>query len=207
MDNLSSRLPAPSFAHMVSPTPPAEQRDGFRFRGGHRALDLVATLAARLKPEPRELLALPGDIDRWLRAAGLPADTRATDADLHSARRLREAVHDLALARIAGLPDPAAARADLNQLASGPAAAPQLDAAGTLVWQGRAPGLLAEVAREAVLLFGGAQAMRIRQCEADGCAILFLDTSRSRDRRWCSMAACGNKAKVAEFRRRKASGE
>ena len=192
---------------MVSPTPPAEQRDGFRFRGGHRALDLVATLTARLKPVPRDLLALPGDLDRWLRAAGFIAEPRATDADLQSARRLREAVHDLALARIAGRPDPDSARADLNQLASAPAAAPQLDAEGALAWQGSAAGLLAEVARETVLLFGGAQAAHIRQCEADGCAILFLDTSRSRDRRWCSMAACGNKAKVAEFRRRKASAE
>lgn len=192
---------------MVSTAPPAEQRDGFRFRGGHRALDLVATLAARLKPVPRDLLALPGDLDRWLRAAGFIAEPRATDADLQSARRLREAVHDLALARIAGRPDPDSARADLNQLASGPAAAPQLDSEGALAWQGSAAGLLAEVAREAVLLFGGAQAMHIRQCEADGCAILFLDTSRAGDRRWCSMAACGNKAKVAEFRRRKASAE
>lgn len=193
---------------MVSPASPTEQRDGFRFRGGHRGLDLVATLAARLKPVPRDLLALPGDLDRWLRAAGFAVDPRATDADLESARRLREAIHDLALARIAGRrPDPASARADLNEIASGPAAAPQLDAEGALAWQGSAGGLLAEVAREAVLLFGGAQAAHIRQCEADGCAILFLDTSRSRDRRWCSMAACGNKAKVAEFRRRKASAE
>lgn len=192
---------------MVSPASPTEQRDGFRFRGGHRALDLVATLAARLKPVPRDLLALPGDLDRWLRAAGFAVDPRATDADLQWARRLREAIHDLALARIAGRPGPASARADLNRLASGPAAAPQLDAEGALAWQGSAAGLLAEVAREAVLLFGGAQAAHIRQCEADGCAILFLDTSRSRDRRWCSMAACGNKAKVAEFRRRKASAE
>lgn len=191
---------------MVAPAPP-DQRDGFRFRGGHRALDLVATLAARLKPEPRDLLALPGDLDRWLLAAGFAAEPRATDADLHSARRLREAVHDLASARIAGLPGPASARADLNALAAAPAAAPQLDAEGVLAWRGSAAGLVAEVAREAVLLLGGAQAARIRQCEADGCAILFLDTSRSRDRRWCSMAACGNKAKVAEFRRRKASGE
>jgi predicted RNA-binding Zn ribbon-like protein len=29
-----------------------------------------------------------------------------------------------------------------------------------------------------------------------------VDTSRSGERRWCSMAGCGNKAKVAEFRQR-----
>ncbi|WBY07047.1 ABATE domain-containing protein [Sphingomonas sp. 7/4-4] len=192
---------------MPDPSPSAEQRDGFRFRGGHRALDLVATLAARLKPAPRDLFATPGDVERWLRAAGFDSGAPATEADLLTARRLREAIHDLAVARIAGKPDPAEARADLNAVAAGLAAAPQLDPAGTLAWHGNAAGLLGEVAREAVLLFGGTQARHIRQCEAEGCAILFLDTSRSHDRRWCSMAACGNKAKVAEFRRRKRSAE
>jgi predicted RNA-binding Zn ribbon-like protein len=190
---------------MPDPILLAEQRDGFRFRGGHRALDLVATLAARLKPAPRDLFAAPGDVERWLRAAGFASGTHATEADLLTARRLREAIHDLAVARIAGKPDPAEARADLNAVAAGLAAAPQLDPAGALAWHGNAAGLLGEVAREAVLLFGGIQARHIRQCEAEGCAILFLDTSRSHDRRWCSMAACGNKAKVAEFRRRKRS--
>jgi predicted RNA-binding Zn ribbon-like protein len=190
---------------MPDPSPSAEQRDGFRFRGGHRALDLVATLAARLKPAPRDLFATPDDVERWLRAAGFDSRAPAIEADLFTSRRLREAIHDLAVARIAGKPDPAEARTDLNAVAAGPAAAPLLDPAGALAWHGNAAGLLSEVAREAVLLFGGTQARHIRQCEAEGCAILFLDTSRSHDRRWCSMAACGNKAKVAEFRRRKRS--
>ena len=192
---------------MPDPPPSAEQRDGFRFRGGHRALDLVATLAARLKPAPRDLLATPGDVERWLAAAGFASGADASEADLLTARRLREAIHDLAVARIAGKPDPAEARTDLNAVAAGQAAAPQLDPMGALAWQGNAAELLGEAAREAVLLFGGTQARHIRQCEAEGCAILFLDTSRSHDRRWCSMAACGNKAKVAEFRRRKRSAE
>ncbi|HWU95764.1 MAG TPA: CGNR zinc finger domain-containing protein, partial [Sphingomonas sp.] len=59
---------------------------------------------------------------------------------------------------------------------------------------------------EAALLLGGDQAGRIRRCEADGCAMLFLDTSRGGERRWCSMKRCGNKAKVAEFRRRRQGG-
>ena len=33
-----------------------ETRDGFRFRSGSLALDFAATLAARLKERPRELL-------------------------------------------------------------------------------------------------------------------------------------------------------
>lgn len=187
---------------------PAEQRDGFRFRGGHRALDLTATLAGRRKAAPRDLLTVPEDLCRWLRAAGFDIeDLEANETTLAAARRLREAIHAMASARIGGTADPEDARTELNAIARGPAAAPQLDARGALAWHGDAAGLTATVAREAVALFGGPQAQDIRRCEADGCAILFLDTSRSGDRRWCSMAACGNKAKVAEFRRRQRAAE
>jgi hypothetical protein len=48
-----------------------EVRDGFKFRGGSVPLDFAATLAGRLRPEPRELLARPADFSRWLVAAGL----------------------------------------------------------------------------------------------------------------------------------------
>lgn len=181
-----------------------ESRDGFRFRGGHAALDLAATLAGRLRETPRDLLARPEDVVRWLRAAGF--ECAAGDADdplLEAARRLREAVHAMAMARIAGEALPADARAALNEIAQRPAAAPAIDSGGLARLSGSADALLASVAREAVLLLGGELADRVRRCEGDGCAILFLDTSRSGDRRWCSMAACGNRHKVAAFRRRR----
>jgi len=37
---------------------------------------------------------------------------------------------------------------------------------------------------------------RVRQCDAEDCSWLFLDRSRSRSRRWCSMESCGNRAKA-----------
>ncbi len=83
-----------------------------------------------------------------------------------------------------------------------PKAAPWLDASGKTRLSGGARALLASVAREAALLLGGPDGERIRQCQGPTCAILFLDTSRKGDRRWCSMGACGNRAKVAAFRER-----
>jgi predicted RNA-binding Zn ribbon-like protein len=38
---------------------------------------------------------------------------------------------------------------------------------------------------------------RIRRCAGPTCVLLFLDTSKSGRRRWCDMAVCGNRAKVA----------
>lgn len=180
-----------------------DTRDGFRFRGGHLALDLPATLAGRISGQHREALAVPADLDRWLVAAGL-AETApgATGEDLAAARILREAVFDLAMARVRGHDSPEPSRQALNALAAEPAATPRLEADGAARLRGPARALLAGVARDAVLLLGGPDAERLRQCEGSSCAILFLDTSRKGDRRWCSMTACGNRAKVAAFRDR-----
>lgn len=40
----------------------------------------------------------------------------------------------------------------------------------------------------------------IRRCEADHCGGFFIDDSRSKPRRWCSMDGCGNRAKAARYR-------
>lgn len=41
----------------------------------------------------------------------------------------------------------------------------------------------------------------VRRCE--GCDAYFIDDSRGRRRRWCSMERCGNRAKVAGYRSRR----
>lgn len=38
---------------------------------------------------------------------------------------------------------------------------------------------------------------RIRSCAHESCVLRFFDTSRNGTRRWCSMAACGNRAKAS----------
>jgi predicted RNA-binding Zn ribbon-like protein len=45
----------------------------------------------------------------------------------------------------------------------------------------------------------------VKACEGATCTLLFVDRTRGRARRWCSMAICGNRAKQAAHRgRRKA---
>lgn len=181
-----------------------ELRSGFHFRGGHPALDLVATRTGRLKPIQRELLAEPADLARWLVAAGFTGSPlAATPEDVERARTLREAIHAIVDSRLAGGQDAPTDIAQVNAVAAGSPAVPQIGPDGRARLQGGVSALLATLAGEAVLLLGGDQAARIRRCEADGCAMLFLDTSRGGERRWCSMKRCGNKAKVAEFRKRK----
>src|SRR5262249_12746385 len=42
----------------------------------------------------------------------------------------------------------------------------------------------------------------VKACEGLRCTLLFVDRTRRRGRRWCSMAACGNRAKQAAHRHR-----
>jgi len=42
----------------------------------------------------------------------------------------------------------------------------------------------------------------VKACEGPACTLLFVDRTRGRARRWCSMAICGNRAKQAAHRHR-----
>jgi len=174
----------------------------FHFKGGRTSLDLVATVGERWRRR-FERLREPGDLGRWLVQSGLHAHAPAVSAaDLEHARELREAIDRLA--RPPRGTDPADV-ALLNRWAAAPALAPQLAPGGRTL---RPPagdpvrGALAAVARDAVDLLSGPLADRVRECGADDCALLFVDASRPGRRRWCSMEACGNRAKAAAFRRR-----
>ena len=59
-----------------------------------------------------------------------------------------------------------------------------------------APALLAPALWSAGDLLAGPQLGRVRECANHKCLWLFLDESKNGTRRWCSMSACGNRAKA-----------
>jgi predicted RNA-binding Zn ribbon-like protein len=62
------------------------------------------------------------------------------------------------------------------------------------------------VARSAADLLVSDDLTRVRECAGEKCDWLFLDASRNRSRRWCEMAACGNRAKAQRnYARRRGS--
>lgn len=65
--------------------------------------------------------------------------------------------------------------------------------------------LLAAVARSGAEIIAEGAHARLRLCANPQCGLFFYDLSRTRRRRWCSMAACGNRSKVAAFARKHAS--
>jgi predicted RNA-binding Zn ribbon-like protein len=61
---------------------------------------------------------------------------------------------------------------------------------------------LAPIARSVADLAAQGRAVAVRKCANPRCVLYFRDTSRTRRRRWCSMAVCGNRMKVAAHTRR-----
>ena len=123
-----------------------------------------------------------------------------TQADVVPARTSRETIYSLALAHIHRKALPDDARRKLNRFASEAFAVPQLGKDSRIHTSGKTQELLASIARDAILLLGSEAATRLRQCEGESCALLFLDTSRSGERRWCSMSGCGNKTSSSPSR-------
>ncbi|HEY9413327.1 MAG TPA: CGNR zinc finger domain-containing protein, partial [Pseudonocardia sp.] len=61
-----------------------------------------------------------------------------------------------------------------------------------------AEGVFTILALRAITLVLAPPPQGVRAC--DSCGWFFIDFSRSRRRRWCSMKTCGNQAKAARYR-------
>ena len=152
-----------------------------------------------------QTLRRPSDLERWAADVVGAAGLQATGADLELAVRLQAAIWSVADALIDGRPVPEGDREFLNELAARPSMFPRLLPGATRTWVGvqGVRSVLSSVARDAIDIFGGPRAARLKRCEGPRCSLLFVDTSRSGRRRWCSMERCGNRAKVAAHRRRR----
>lgn len=176
----------------------------FRFDAGAVALDFGYS-GGEGEWAVFETLHTPGDLRAWLAAPPLSAHVSAPVSveELAEAKAVRHAILVGAFARAAGAGVPAEAAAILNAAARRAPLAPQLDGAVTR-WAEPVDmsQVLSTLAREAIALLTGPLAGRIRQCAADDCPLVFVDTSRPGTRRWCSMERCGNRHKLRTFRSR-----
>jgi predicted RNA-binding Zn ribbon-like protein len=180
----------------------------FRFDPGVFCLEFALTGGEGYRAA-YETLHTPDDLRRWIQAAFGTRVQRVTDANLAEAKRLREAIWRCADARVEGRPPPRGEVGGINRAAAGPPPAPRIDGTDRRAWATPVTPsqALSAVARDAVDLFGGALARRIRRCAGERCTLVFVDTSRAGRRRWCSMDRCGNRAKVRAFRTRQQQEE
>jgi len=158
----------------------------------------------------RELFDSDARVLDWLERAGLTSTSEAKGsrgALLDAALALRESAGALIEKRKGGL---VGNPAGLNRLLA-------LDSSyEQLVWTKRqavrcerhrrvssVEGLLVPVAHAVAVLVAEADFSLVRKCESSDCTLWFYDRTKSHRRRWCSMALCGNRMKVAAFRARK----
>jgi predicted RNA-binding Zn ribbon-like protein len=141
-------------------------------------------------------------------AAGIDTPRRGAAATvLARARALRAAVYAVFRAVAAGEEPPPDALAVLAAEHAAAAAHARLEPAGArfqLGWEGEPlDRVLWPLAQAAVDLLRTGPLDRVKVC-AD-CRWLFLDASRNRSRRWCSMNECGGRLKMRRYRARRAT--
>jgi predicted RNA-binding Zn ribbon-like protein len=189
------------------------------FIGNHPAIDFLNTRFAPNGVET-ETIGEGRALLEWLVAAGLLDESAAPalmrrfgrktlDETAAEARRLREWARTW-LARWRAVPggDYSEEIALLNKRLAGERRHLKVVRAQnglTVVEQPQlenTDALLALLARQIALLVAREPASQVKACAGSGCTLWFLDQTKAHRRRFCSAAACGNRAKVAAFRLR-----
>jgi predicted RNA-binding Zn ribbon-like protein len=187
-------------------------------------LDFLNSIATPVD-EPVDWIADGAGLLSWLEQAGMaPATALAAmraqfsaaelDAVAAEARTLREWFRGFVLKR-KGKP---LARAELHELEPlngllarddryGELAATAEDSEAAFEYRvarrwNTPQSLLMPIAEALARLVCEEDFTHVKSCEGARCTLLFTDHTRGHARRWCSMALCGNRAKVAAHRKR-----
>ena len=198
-----------------NPATKTEWRDGFLFVGNQLIVDFVNTLPV-IDGQPVELLPDAGALARWLVAAGLcaPSDVEAWKAvpsashtrEMTALRAFREVVRSELLKLEHGAGVTVGFVQTLNEHLQRHPTVSCLSVQGGSISKGahfqpKRPGdAFGPLAEDMAQLLTARDPQRLRKWS--GCAVHFLDTSKKGTRRWCSMAMCGNRSKVAAYDRR-----
>ena len=199
-----------------------EEEYVFELTGGRLCLDFVNTVTGKRGVAGTERLQSYRDLVSWSRQVGIldageakPLLARAQQAPqlaekiLREAIELREALNRLFTAAAERSEPSAADLLVLNSALARSLARQQLEyhrggySVNTVRAEGDLDCMLWPIAKSAAdVMTSKKEIERVRVCEAtsnDSCAWLFLDETRNRTRRWCSMKDCGNRAKARRF--------
>lgn len=196
-----------------------EPAHDFPLLGNLLCLDLVNTTPVR-QGVTLDLLTSFADLVAWLEAAGNLTRAEARDALARwdgtpegrgvwkTAVTLRGELRGMAERMVAGRAVRPETVDAVNAVLAARPAYPELVAVGRRwVRRERATGeaalhLLVPVAASAAWLLEQGDPALLRKCENPDCVLYFYDTTKNKRRRWCSMDACGARAKAAAYYRR-----
>jgi predicted RNA-binding Zn ribbon-like protein len=199
------------------------QKQNFSFLADHLSLDFVGT-EFRRSGEYQDRLETFDNLRDWLKRAGLLAapeasalakrcTARASDKVLSAAKELRKSIRTAAEAVIDRKPVPVGAIRAINTLLLKRDGHFQIERRSAqlerrFVTEMVDPlALLAPLAESAADLLCNTNPALLRKCADESCDLLFYDSTKNHRRRWCSMSACGNRAKVAAHRARQRASD
>lgn len=189
------------------------KREDFLWVGNTPSLDFVNTEIVR-NGRIVDLVTGPHDFRAWLRYAGYslqaqPGGARRLAAGWRLAKQFRSILRE-------GLDQVVKARWLSPVILS--ATNQYLERAGerrTLLKRGggvqlcpywhieSAADYVAPIATSFARFMADADLSRVRKCKNPACILFFYDVSKSGTRTWCSLDICGNKMRMAAFRRRR----
>jgi predicted RNA-binding Zn ribbon-like protein len=192
----------------------------FKLAGGHPALDFINTVQDWTVREPHDYLSKFADAIRFGETAGLltQADVlrlrRRTPAiELRRLRELRALLRGIFQKRLSGETPSSTDLEELSTDLAEAARATRLVVATEAHRSSQVP-----MRREITVAKAGDALLRLRIVEAAGallvsdailrvkscptCGWFFLDVSKNRSRRWCSMNTCGSVAKARRYYQR-----
>ena len=176
----------------------------FEFIADRPVLDYLSTIAERGTSDDEKLRS-EQDLADWIVQSGI-VDTAppVTQPTVERGKALREAMFRLIATLINHQTASEADRTLVNLAAEAPPPALRLDDNG-LHRYGDADAVFALLARDCLDLFDSPDRAALRWCADGNCTRVFIDRSRGHRRRWCGMKGCGDRAKAAAYRRRRAS--
>ena len=190
--------------------------------GGRLCLDFANTANWHRSDHPVETLTSLSELIAWSQQTGILSEHQArrllnvaarrpkdANAVLQRAIDLREVIYRILSSISGGLAPQNGDLAAFNAELSRALAQSRIVSTGegfAWNWAGAEDALdqmLWPVVHDAAGLLTSEELDRVGQCADDRCGWLFLDTSRNRSRRWCSMEDCGNRAKARRYYERK----
>ncbi len=188
--------------------------------GGKLCLDFANTVDWHSSDKPEETLLGYSDLVEWSRRQGLitAGDAKSLnekarrqsglgESVMKEAVALRESIYKIFSANAhERTPDQRDLRVLNQHLSRGMSHTKITVDGGRFSWgwsdeERPSDMMLWPIAKSAADLLTSGELDKVKECanEEEGCGWVFLDTSRSQTRVWCSMKSCGNRAKFRRF--------
>ena len=175
----------------------------FLFIGNNLAVDFINTQVMN-EGSVVDLLESEADLLEWISQAGISFQSELSEYDYSKFKELRGLVKGIADKLIEndifpGENEVQSINAYLDEYKQTKQL--QLDSVGATIVNKESEltsmEVLGQIALSAAQLLVDLNKYVLKKCASDKCVLIFMDVSKAKRRRWCSMELCGNRSKAA----------